>query len=326
MINGYQTDILKIYSDIRDYEEKELRVRRERIEKVLPLALELERKIGKLCIELSVSAFKNIENREEYLEQLKNKITDLRIQKSELLVQNGFDMNYLSLHYQCPKCNDTGFIINEKCSCYNQKLVNLYYQNSDLKDIIRDSNFDNFDLNLYSNQKSGSEHESPRKNMEKTLSTALNFLSTFKNGNENLLFYGNSGTGKTFLSYCIAKELLDKGILVVYRTSDELIQNLKTIRFSNDKVLEELLINCDLLIIDDLGTEQINDFSKTELFNLINTKLLKGKKMLISTNFTLEDLSRIYSERIISRLFGNFTLRKFYGDDIRVKKNLARLR
>ena len=139
-----------------------------------------------------------------------------------------------------------------------------------------------------------------------------------------MLFYGDSGTGKTFLSCCVAKELLDKGYLVVYRSIDELIKNLREIRFENNYNLEDLLINCDLLIIDDLGAEQLTEFSATEFFNFLNKKLLKKKKMLISTNLSLPDISKNYSERISSRLLGNFKLYKFYSEDIRIQLNLKK--
>src|SRR3712207_5801402 len=153
------------------------------------------------------------------------------------------------------------------------------------------------------------------------MSTAWNFIEQFPNTDENLLFFGKAGTGKSFLANCIAKELLDKGYMVVYRTAVELINNLKQSRFNGEVDLEDLLIDCDLLIIDDLGTESLNEFSKIELFNLLNRKLLKRKNMIISTNFSLEDLARTYSERTSSRLLGNFTLCKFYGHDIRVRIN-----
>ena len=154
----------------------------------------------------------------------------------------------------------------------------------------------------------------------------MSFLKNFETSDENLLFYGSSGTGKTFLSHCITKELIDKGSFVVYRTAEELIRALKDIRFNNNSALEELLIDCDLLIIDDLGTEQLSDFNKAELFNLLNTKLLKQKKMVVSTNLSLESLLKTYAERITSRLFGNFTACKFFGDDIRIKENLSKLK
>ena len=326
MIKGYQSDIMKIYEKIREEETEALSKRKKEVEDNAPHIIALERKIGKLCVDLSISAFKELENREEHLAKLKKEITELRIKKTEALVEVGYTIDYLNLHYRCAKCKDTGFIGIEKCICYKQKLVQLYYKNSDLSDLLRANNFDNFNIEYYSTRKLGDEKETPRKNIEKILSLTLNFIKSFSNLEDNLLFYGNSGTGKTFLSNCIAKELLDKGHLVVYRTSEELIQNLKTLRFNADDNLEDLLTNCDLLIIDDLGTEQINDFSKTELFNILNKRLLRKRKMLISTNLTLEQLSKTYSERITSRLFGNFQICKFYCEDIRVTKNLKRIR
>jgi DNA replication protein DnaC len=253
---------------------------------------------------------------------LKEKITDLKIKKSEILVSNNYPLDYLEIQYRCTKCKDTGFIDIKKCTCYKQKLVELYYENSDLKAILKKNNFENFNIDLYPSKKSINEPISPRKNIDEIVSRSWNFIENFSFSPENLLFYGNPGTGKTFLSDCIAKELLDKGFLVVYRTSESLIQNLKHIRFNNDEELEDLLINCDLLIIDDLGSEQITDFSKTELFNLLNRKLLNRKKMLISTNYDLEELLKIYSERISSRLLGDFTLCKFFGEDIRIRQNI----
>ncbi|HEY8891632.1 MAG TPA: ATP-binding protein [Clostridium sp.] len=324
MIKGYQTKILAIYDEIRQTEEADFRKRKAHIEKTHPEIIKLDQTIGKLCIELSISALKSINNRDQYLHALKEKIMDLRVKKSELLVSNGFDMEYLNLHYRCSKCHDTGFIINTKCSCFKQKIIDVYYTGSELRGMLKTHNFDNFKLDFYPPRKSELQSESPRKNIEKILSKSMSFLKNFDTTDENLLFYGSSGTGKTFLSHCITKELIDKGSFVVYRTAEELIKALKEIRFNNDNSLEELLINCDLLIIDDLGTEQLSDFTKAEMFNLLNTKLLKQKKMLVSTNLTLESLLKTYSERITSRLIGNFTLCKFFGDDIRIKKNLSK--
>jgi len=327
MIKGYAKEMEEIYSKIRENESNELKKRKEEISSKLPEVISIDNKIGRLFIELSVSMFKDLKvDRNTYIKSLKDKITDLRIKKSEILSSHGYPIDYLNIKYRCPKCKDTGYIGTEKCSCYKKYLVRLYYTNSDLKPILSENNFDNFNINFYSTRKTQNEIESPRKNIEKVFTRALNFVTNFDASKENLLFYGNSGTGKTFLCQCIAKDLLDKGHLVIYKTSDDLLGILKKIRFENNAELEDLIINCDLLIIDDLGTEQINDFSKTEVFNLINKKLLAGKKMVISSNHTLEGLSRIYSERITSRLFGDFTLCKFYGDDIRVKKNLNRMK
>ena len=275
---------------------------------------------------MAVSVLKS-NNGEKTLDNFKENITDLRVKKCEMLVEKGYDPEYLNLHYHCNKCKDTGFIGNVKCICYKQKLIKLYYKNSELENAIKSNNFNNFDLNLFSNHKLGEEKFSPRKNMENNLEYILkDYIPNFSNISTNLLFYGNPGSGKTYLSYCISKAILDMGYLVIYKTSDELIKNLRDIRFNNDSTLESLILDCDLLIIDDLGAEHLNEFSITELFNVINKRILTNKKMLISTNLTLPGITKQYSERIASRLIGEFKLCKFYSEDIRIKKNLEKNR
>lgn len=322
MIKGYHSTIMKIYENIRNEEKKSLQKRKEEIERNLPEVLNIERKIGLCSIKLSIKLLNNMNDKEFYLTKMKEKITELRIQKSELLVKNKYSMNYLDINYKCPKCKDTGFIGTKKCICYKQKLVNLYYKDSDLINILNKNNFENYNPQLFSSKRNDGEHISPRKNIQNVASLSWRFIEDFPHSKENLFFYGTPGTGKTFLSTCIAKELLDKGYLVLYKTSESLIQNLRTIRFENNTELKDLILNCDLLIIDDLGSEQITDFSKTELFNILNRKLLKQKKMLISTNCDLEEILKLYSERISSRLLGDFTLCKFFGEDIRIKQNI----
>jgi len=326
MIKGYQAEIERIYENIREKEDNAFRQRRKEISTKLPIVIDLEAEIGKLCVEVAVSSFKDMANRELHISKLKNRITDLRVKKYEVLGQHGYSGDYIEKHYKCNKCRDTGFIGNNKCTCYKSKMVQLYYNSSELKEMLRNDNFENFNFELFPTKKLNDEPESPRKNIENIFSKMWNYVEEFETTEENVFFYGNSGTGKTFLSHCLAKELLDRGYLVVYRTADDLIQNLRSVKLDNNQAIENLLINCDLLIIDDLGTEQITNFSKTELFNLLNKKLLKGKKMLVSSNYTLEVLSKTYSERITSRLFGNFTLNKFFGEDIRVKKNFNKMR
>jgi len=322
MIKKYESKIMQIYEDIRLKEENSLKDRRSEIEKKVPEVTKIEKEIARLGIKLSIEILNNSKNIDLLINNLKEKVTELRIRKSELLVSHGYPMEYLELHYRCKKCKDTGFVASHRCSCFKNKLINLYYENSDLKKRLKENNFANFDFELFSKNKRGSDPISPRKNIEEITSKARRFIEEFSSSNENLLFFGGPGTGKTFLSNCIAKELLDRGIFVVYRTSEELINDLKKIRFEGDSELEEILVKCDLLIIDDLGSEQITDFSKTELFNFLNRKLLKGNKMLISTNCGLETVVNLYSERISSRLLGEFTLCKFCGEDIRINKNI----
>lgn len=324
MINGYQAEILKIYENIRETEVKNLKSRRLEISNICPEILELDNDIQKMSLRMSLEIIKSEDN-EKTLKEFKEKITDLRIKKCEMLVANGFEPDYLNLKYNCNKCKDTGFIGTDKCSCYKQKLIRLYYKDSELDNTVKENNFNNFDLNLFSPHRLGDEKYSPRKNIENILNYVLNdYIPNFSNSNTNLLFYGNPGSGKTYLSYCLSKTILDKGYLVVYKTSDELIKNLSDIRFNNNDTLRQLLLNCDLLIIDDLGAEHLNEFSITELFNIINKRILNKKKMLISTNLTLPGITKQYTERIASRLLGDFKLCKFYSEDIRIKKNLQK--
>ena len=326
MIKGYQTEILKIYDKLREDEARSLKLRKTEILKEYPQIIDLDNKIQKLSLQMAVSVLKS-NNGEKILNSFKENITDLRIKKCEMLVERGYDAEYLNLHYHCNNCKDTGFIGNIKCNCYKQKLIKLYYKNSELENAIKANNFNNFDLNLFSNHKLGDEKFSPRKNMENNLEYILkDYIPNFSKLDTNLLFYGNPGSGKTYLSYCVSKAILDKGYLVIYKTSDELIKNLRDIRFNNDSTLEALLLDCDLLIIDDLGAEHLNEFSITELFNVINKRILTKKKMLISTNLTLPGITKQYSERIASRLIGEFKLCKFYSEDIRIKKNLEKNR
>ncbi|MBN1040158.1 DNA replication protein DnaC [Clostridium botulinum] len=326
MINGYQAEILKIYENIRETEAKNLKLRRLEISSICPEILELDNEIQRMSLRMSLEILK-ADDSEKTITQYKEKITDLRVRKCEMLVANGYDPEYLNLKYTCGKCKDTGFVGANKCYCYKQKLIRLYYKDSELENTIKENNFNNFDLNLFSTHRLGDEKYSPRKNIENILEYVLNdYIPNFSSQNVNLLFFGNPGSGKTYLSYCLSKAILDKGYLVVYKTSDELIKNLSEIRFNNNHNLESILLNCDLLIIDDLGAEHLNEFSITELFNIINKRILNKKKMLISTNLTLPGITKQYTERIASRLLGDFKLCKFYSEDIRIKKNLQKNR
>lgn len=324
MIKGYEKELTLIYEKIRNDEKKNLDNRRKEIENKHPEILELDNLIQKKSLKLSLDILRGMD--ESTLSKYKDEITELRFKKCESLVENGYNPDYLNLQYGCPKCKDEGYIGTNRCSCYKKKLVNLYYKDSDLKSSLLNNNFNNFNISLFSTHKLSEEDKfSPRKNIENILKyLTQEYLPNFKKLDDNLLFYGNSGTGKTFLSCCVAKALLDSGYLVVYRTVDELMKNLREIKIENNSALEDLLINCDLLVIDDLGTEQITEFTTTEFFNFLNKKLLKKKKMLISTNLSLKDISVTYTERISSRLIGNFNLYKFYNEDIRIQSNLRR--
>ncbi len=323
MIKGYHGLIMKKYEDLREKENQALLKRREEVESKAPELLAIDRQVAKLSIELAMLNFKKNIDHEREFPKLKNEITELRGRRLEILASLGYPLNYLEHHYTCEKCRDTGYIRQDKCNCYKKNLIDVYHRTSDFNDLIREYTFSNFKLDLYDREE-GQYPLSPRENMANILETCLGYIRNFKTIQSNLLFFGSPGTGKTFLSSCIAKELLDAGHLVVYRTADGLIQNLKEVKFHENVELLDLLLNCDLLIIDDLGTELTTEFSKVELFNFLNAKLLRKKKMIISTNLTLENLKNKYDERIYSRLVGDFNIYKFLGEDLRIKKNHER--
>lgn len=325
--NKYVSDILREYDRLQSSEEAAQKARQEEIYKRIPRIKSIDDELSSTGFEIASAILRRTDVEDSIL-KLKQHITDLKIQKAELLSANKYPVDYLEIRYKCKKCKDTGYIGNSRCSCFKQRLIDKYYQQSNLKDILSRENFDTFNINFYSTDKYGNEELSPRRNMEGILTYCINYANTFKEHNESLFFYGTSGLGKTFLSNCIAKELLDKGTIVIYQTCANLIDVIRTSRFddSMEKGMIEDLLTCDLLIIDDFGTEPQTAYSQSELFNLINSRILARKKMLISTNFSLEDLNNLYPERIKSRLFGHFTMFKFYGDDIRIKNNISKRR
>ncbi|KRQ86311.1 DNA replication protein DnaC [Caloramator mitchellensis] len=318
-------EILEEYEKLQNQAKEMQKERQREVYNKIPRLREIDEKIKKLGVEMAMAVV-NGSNYQEVINQTREKITSLRIEKGELLSLHKVPLDFLEIKYICSKCNDTGFIGNQKCSCFKQKLIDKLYQQSNLKEIIKRENFDTFNISYYSSEIYPDEKISPRKNMERIFTSCLNFVNNFDLTEDNLFFYGSSGLGKTFLSHCIAKDLLDRGKVVIYQTAPNLMDIIKSAKYdenSNKEVLDDIL-DCDLLIIDDLGTEPNHTgYSQLELFNIINTRLLKNKKMVISTNLPLEDFDSIYAERIKSRILGSFILHKFIGEDIRLIKRRA---
>lgn len=322
MKNKYINEILKEYERLQENAKQSQKHRVEEIYRKLPKIQQMDEQIKDIGFDIASSIFKE-KNIEHYIEERKKAITDLRMEKAELLASNNYPVDYLDIRFVCSKCRDTGYILNEKCSCFRQRLIDKYYQQSNLKDILKRENFDNFQINYYSTAVDKDQGLSPRKNMENIVNYCIGFYKNFDRTNESLLFSGLSGLGKTFLSNCIAKELLDKGKVVIYQTSSNLIDILRSLRFDENGDRDQLdeIMNCDLLVIDDLGTESNTAYSHSELFNIINLRILSSKKMIISTNLTIGDIHNYYPERITSRIYGHFKIFEFFGDDIRIQKN-----
>lgn len=262
----------------------------------------------------------------EALNNLRIDISSIEKQLSQLLVSHGFPADYLEMQYTCPNCKDTGYINNEKCRCFVQASINLLYKQSNLEEILRLENFDTFSLKYYSNDRTDSiTGLTPYVNAQKVLSICKEYVAKFPCG-ENILFYGDTGVGKTFLSNCIAKALLDKANSVLYLSAIDLFDCMSS-QNDNDNSsgieipsVEDQIFTCDLLIIDDLGTELVNSYTNSRLFHCLNNRLQNNLSTIISTNLTLQELMNTYSERIFSRISSSFTLLKLYGDDIRLLK------
>lgn len=261
------------------------------------------------------------------LDHLKDSILDLSMRKVELLCEHGYPRNYLSPSYSCENCKDTGYIENEKCQCFKQAIVNLVYSQSNIKVAIERENFDTFSYDYYPN--SYVDHATnltPLDNVKKIVSTCKSFINNFDTDYANILLYGNTGVGKTFLANCIAKELLDSSHTVIYLTAFQLFDILEKNKFDRGSEKEEAanqfdyILSCDLLIIDDLGTELNNSFVTSQLYLCINERHLSQKSTIISTNLSWDNLNQNYSERIFSRITSNYMLLKLVGDDIRLKK------
>lgn len=263
------------------------------------------------------------------IQLLKEKNLDLTMRKIELLLSHGFPANYLQPQYHCDDCKDTGYIGTKKCHCFKQAIVDLVYAQSAIRSTIQMENFSHFRYDYYSNDvRNETTNLTPYENITRVVNSCKGFIKEFDSSFDNLLIYGNTGVGKTFLCNCIAKELLDKAHTVIYLTAYQFFDILEKTKFSknndaqkdNDLYLD-YLFESDLLIIDDLGTEMNNTFISSQLYNCINERLLKKKSTVISTNLTLDELYNNYSERIFSRITGNYTLLNIYGEDIRFRKH-----
>ena len=241
-----------------------------------------------------------------------------------MLAEVGLPVDYLNPIYTCEKCKDKGYLEDgSRCSCMKQRITAYLHRSSHIERQIEKNNFGNFRLDIYSDMPFADEGISPRQNMEEILTVAENFVATFDEANDmNLLLYGPTGLGKTFLSHAVAAELMAAGKSVVYETAFGMVRIFEEKTFNRDatdeiKMAYDSLFTADLLIIDDLGAELNNSFTNSQLFNIVNSRMIDGKKMIINTNLTPNELSAVYGDRIFSRIFHKFIPMAFFGKDLR---------
>ncbi|WP_432405797.1 ATP-binding protein [Wukongibacter sp. M2B1] len=324
MNNRFIRQILLEYEKRRDRAEKELEYRQDEVYKIIPRLKKIDDEIAKVGIKLSRAILQNPSNYEVEVAKIREHTEKLKQEKAVLLTENNIPLSFLEINYTCNLCKDTGFVSSGmKCKCFKQRLIDRAYDMSNISHSLENENFQTFNIEIFSDDKFEDEELTPKENMVNISSVAESFVINFdKNNGENLLFYGTTGLGKTFLCNCIAKALLDKGKIVVYQTAFKILEILEEYKFNRDKSPEiresyNLLFDCDLLIMDDLGTELTNTFTNVELFNIINTRLIANKKTIVSTNNSPLEIAEKYSDRIYSRIFGEFTILKFYGPDLR---------
>ena len=318
----YQQLMSKYYE--RQLKTKDLMEQRyQEVTTAIPELPELDKEIRVLALAHAKARL----TRQDGAADLSSDITAISRKKEQLLISHGFSSDYLKPVYTCPDCQDTGYIDGKKCSCLEKEIVNFLYSQSNLKDILGYENFSHFNLEYYPDDYTEEATGlTPRDNIRNVLADVRAFIKNFSTESGNLLLYGNTGVGKTFLTNCIAKELLDKSYTVVYLTSVKLFDILETNKFDKEISRTEkeaslsYILASDLLIIDDLGTELNNSFTSSQLYHCIDTRLTRHCSTIISTNLSFDDLREHYSERIFSRITSNYTLLKITGDDIRLRK------
>lgn len=318
---------------MRTYEQRQLDNEhhlREHYKKAYALIPELER-LDDLVSSLSLRRARGLlEGDDNAIISLRSELNDLILQKKNLLESHGLPADYLEPHYTCPDCQDTGYIGTSKCHCFKRAIVDLLYTQSNLQEILEKENFSTCSLDYYSSNHIDSlTGRSSLESMQTALKTCHGFVDHFARESDNILLYGDTGVGKTFLSHCIAKALIDEAYAVIYFTAAQLFdvfaQHAFGRREEQDPEALEHIYDCDLLIIDDLGTELPNSFTTSQLFICLNERILRKKSTVISTNLALEDIKSIYSERIFSRVSSSYTMLRLTGDDIRIQKKLLNL-
>ena len=320
--NSQYNAIMRIYNQRQFQDKYEQDQRREEVYQKVPQIRQIEDEISSQAVRC---ARKLLDGDTNAKEELKQHIEDLREQKEVLLSAFGFPADYMEMHYACPECQDTGYVDGRKCRCFKKEEIRLLYSQSNIEEVLLRENFDSFSYEYYDDRVVIPEIQMTVADYMRQVHTwCKEYVENFEKKGGNLIFTGSTGVGKTFLTNCIAKALIDQYQSVIYLSSNDLFDVFSKNKFHYDteeemKDMYQYILDCVLLIIDDLGTELNNTFVSSQLFYCINERLLRKKGTIISTNLSMTMLRDTYSDRISSRIISQYSIIPLYGDDIRTK-------
>ena len=304
------------------------RIHQQRIEQIyneIPEIKEIDIAIADIGIS---EAKRRILGETKKTEEYNDIIKELSQEKKDRLKEKGYPEDYLEPIYDCPDCKDWGDINGEVCKCVKNIKIKEFYKRSKLENILKNENFDNFNLDYYSRDDFKNRQMTPYENALNIINDAKRYVKEFDQKHESILIYGTGVIGKTFLVNCIAKALLDTEHTVLYLKSKEMFKevlgtDIKTLNIADQealKILNSYIFECELLIIDELGSEPLNLAVRPHFFEIINKRLLKNRATIITTSYDMDTLGDRYTERIRSRIEGDYILYNLYGKDFRLLK------
>ena len=304
----------------RSAAEKAMRQRKQAVYEKVPALAALEREIAESGAAV-VNAIGAGQDAAEYVALLEKQNIAAQAEQARLLRANGFAADHLQAQYTCAECRDTGFVHGLRCACFTRLLRTLAYQELSMDTPLERCTFDSFSLDYYSTQPDPATGVVPRENMRGVLDYCKKYAAGFAPRAGSLLFTGPTGIGKTHLSLAIAGAVLEQGHTVIYGSAQNLLSRLYRERFARfgeqTDETERALLECDLLILDDLGAEHSTEFTRSCIYNIVNTRMMASKPVVISTNFSTAQLNGEYGERVTSRVLGTYTVLRFFGSDVR---------
>lgn len=308
-------------AEIRRKNAEEQRNREREVRRLAPEYAEIEAQLAAGGLALA----RCVLDGESDISEIRRRVEAVQAKKADILKKLSLPTDYLDEIHSCSKCRDTGFDGNgRRCSCWKNMLSKYIGMNSNLTEVMKGQTFERFDFSLFSKQPNVKGH-SVLEIMRSIHDKAMKFADGFSETHENLYMYGSAGTGKTYVSSCIANRVLNRGFSVYYQSAFQMLdmlERLKFGRYGDDEAeqasfAERYLYDVDLLIIDDVGTEFVSGYSSAALFDIINSRLNSGKSTVISSNLSPMNIEEIYGMRMVSRIIGSYKMLAFIGDDLR---------